>query len=103
MTSERTFSRSQHNKNLSSSLLVPSFLRLMLKMKRLLLRAGSVWEAGGGQVGTGPGPRMGMGKVWPPGAGHGYVIPSPAPPASRGKERFVFKKPTNNVCFRFYN
>ena len=38
-----------------------------------------------------------------PGAGHSYVIPSPAPPARRGKERFVFKKPTNNVCFRFYN
>ena len=29
----------------------------------------SVWEVGGGQVGTGPGPRMGMGKVWPPARG----------------------------------
>ena len=77
----------------------------MLKLKRPLLRVSAVC---GRLVGVRWGLVPGRGWAWArcghqPGAGHGYVIPSPAPPASRGKERFVFKKPTNNVCFRFHN
>ena len=78
MSSERTFSRSQHNKKLSSSLLVPSFLRPMLKLKRpLYCSVGRVWEAGGGQVGTGPG---GSGAVSRAEDGHGQgVAANPGP------------------------